>query len=92
MKTNLPADEDVRERVLETIASVLGVPRQSVDPGAAPGVTPGWDSLAHMRIVLAVEDRFGIHIPDQAVVQLLSAEAMVATVITQLAGLDRHEG
>jgi acyl carrier protein len=92
MKTSLPTDEDVQERVLEIIASILGHPRQAVGPGSAPGVTPGWDSLAHMRIVLAVEDRFDIHISDQAVVQLLSAEAMVASVITQLAGLDQHEG
>ena len=46
----------------------------------APGVTPGWDSLRHMRILMAVEAKFGIEIPDELVVKLLSLAAIAECV------------
>jgi acyl carrier protein len=37
-----------------------------------------WDSLAHLRVCMALEDQFGISIPLETVGELTSVEAIVA--------------
>lgn len=39
------------------IAKFLGCRIQDIRPDAAVGSLPQWDSIAHMSIILAVEDR-----------------------------------
>jgi acyl carrier protein len=47
------------------MATVLGVEAESIGPGSDMDTVPGWDSLRHMTLVLALEDEFGVHIPDE---------------------------
>jgi acyl carrier protein len=44
----------------EMIALVLGVPAGEVSEVTAPATTDKWTSLAHMQIVVAVEDVYGV--------------------------------
>ena len=41
------------------IASALGCRPEAVDADAAVGSLPQWDSIAHLSIVLAFEERLG---------------------------------
>ncbi len=47
-----------RDEALAVLAAALQVDPGSLDDTSAPGQTPGWDSLAHMRLVTALEERF----------------------------------
>ena len=46
-----------RNEALVVVAVALKVDPGSLDDASAPGLTPGWDSLAHMRLVTALEER-----------------------------------
>lgn len=48
--------------VLEAAARALNIPAARLRQEATPFNTPGWDSLAHLAIIAAVEQRFDIHI------------------------------
>ena len=48
-----------QDAVRAVIGSVLDCAPGAVDPAAAIGGVPGWDSIAHMAIVLALEERIG---------------------------------
>ncbi len=47
------------DTVRAVIASVLDCAPDAVDPVAAVGAVAGWDSIAHMTIVLALEEKIG---------------------------------
>jgi acyl carrier protein len=50
------------ERLAALLADVTGAPPSSIGPDAAPGVTPGWDSVATLNFIASVEDELGIAI------------------------------
>ena len=58
------------ERGLQEVFSVvLGHP---VGPDVARVNEPAWDSLKHMQLVFAVEEKFGVQFPEEAIPQLNS--------------------
>jgi acyl carrier protein len=50
------------ERLAGLLADVSGAPLASLGPESAPGVTAGWDSVANLNFIAAVEDELGITI------------------------------
>ena len=48
----------------DVMATVLGVDADSIGPGSDMDTVPTWDSLRHMTLVLALEEEFGVQIPD----------------------------
>jgi acyl carrier protein len=47
------------------MATVLGVEAASIGPATDMDTVPSWDSLRHLTLVLALEDEFGVQIPDE---------------------------
>ncbi len=67
----------------ELLAGALNLPEQQVDSSTMIGVTQQWDSLAHMRLMLALEEALGSELDMEAVVNIASlsdVEAMLAVV------------
>jgi acyl carrier protein len=52
----------IHEQLAALLADVCGAPISSLGPDAEAGVTPGWDSVANLNFIGAVEDEFGISI------------------------------
>lgn len=73
------------EKVRQILASVLRQPVNALPAGAAIDLTPGWDSLAQLDILAAVEQEFGVTIEPEQAIDLTSLPALVAF-------LDRHAG
>jgi acyl carrier protein len=47
-------------RLREIVAEVFGLPLESVGPTTSAETVEEWDSFGHMRLVMAVEEAFGI--------------------------------
>ena len=58
-----------------TFRSSLGLPDEAVVADAAYGKTEGWDSVAHMQLVAAIETTFGIMLDTEDVIGLSSYDA-----------------
>jgi long-chain acyl-CoA synthetase len=56
------AESDIQTEVVSLAASVFRCSPNSLSPASTPRDTPGWDSLAHMALIAAVEQRFGIRL------------------------------
>jgi len=67
----------------QVIASVLGVPVEAVGPDASSDTLAGWDSLKHMNLVLALEQTFGVEIPDEDAADITSY-ALIKMVLQHL--------
>ncbi len=65
---------DVTERVRALIANNLDVPLEQVVPGASFVNDLQADSLAIVELVLALEEEFGVEIPDEATEKIKSVQ------------------
>ena len=55
---------------LDFVATVLSVDRGSLSLGTAYESIPEWDSVMHLRLVMEIQDRFGVDIPLERVPEL----------------------
>lgn len=64
----------------ELIADALGLPVEDIDRSTTLEATPEWDSLAHMRLALAIEAQIGRELSAEEILSIESlsdVEAMI---------------
>jgi acyl carrier protein len=60
------------ERIRTIMAEVLRLPANRIGADTAMGAVPNWDSTAHMRMMIALEDAFGIDLDESRMVEMTS--------------------
>ena len=68
------------DRIRTIMAEVLRLPVERIGADAAIGSVPNWDSTAHMRMMLALEDAFGIDLDEAHMVEMTSLAKIRAAV------------
>ncbi len=76
----------MEDRIRAVMARILRVPEERIGPDAAIGNVPNWDSTAHMRMMLALEDEFGIVLDETRMVEMTSFDKIRAAVEALRAG------
>jgi acyl carrier protein len=66
----------IREKVKGVMAATFRVPAEQIPDDAGPEKVAGWDSLGHIELMLALEMEFGVPLPTEAIVDLVSLEAI----------------
>lgn len=67
------------------MAAMLDVDAAAIDDRTSTDTLPQWDSVRHMNLVIALEESFGITIPDDEVASLTSYPIIKATIEEELA-------
>jgi len=67
-----------------TLSSCLSIPTELIHDDFQYGDVPEWDSLGHMNLMMALEDKFGIEISTETIAELTSIKAI-------LEYLEKHE-
>jgi acyl carrier protein len=70
----------VHEKIYGIVATIIGVPRDSVTEDSSPDSLRGWDSLRHMKLILAVEEMFDVQLTDEEIVSITDVRSIVALV------------
>lgn len=78
----MSTDRDLQLR--EVLASVLELDVGDITADASPDTLPAWDSLAHLNLILALEEEFGVTIPDAEAAELTSLPLIRIVVAEQL--------
>jgi acyl carrier protein len=60
------------------LADALGIDRSVVDADTAISTTLQWDSLAHMRLILALEERLERRLEPESIVAISSIQDVAA--------------
>jgi acyl carrier protein len=73
------------EKLKSVMAAVLGIDAATIGPGTTTDTVKAWDSLKHMQLIIALEETFGIVVPDEEVATLTSYPLLKIVVTEQLA-------
>ena len=76
-----------QEKLKNVVATVLNVDVSRIDANASSDTIESWDSLRHMNLVLALEDEFGVSLPDEDAANATSY-ALLVLVLQDL--LQKH--
>ncbi len=68
------------ESFAEIVRETLGDPQMVVTPETSAATVPGWDSVAMVDMIMAVEERFAIHLGSRDLDQIASVGDMVALI------------
>lgn len=74
------------EKLRQVVGAVLEIDPAGVGPETSTDTVAGWDSLKQMRLVIAIEEAFGITIPDEDVVTMTSYPLIELIVKEQSGG------
>lgn len=77
-------DDETIEAACRLVAEALARPSQDVSPDGSIHTVPAWDSLGHVRVVLALEAAIGRPLPSHAIATLASV-ADIAVVLAEAA-------
>jgi acyl carrier protein len=78
-------NESILEDVRRTAADVLRQPLDRVTASASRDSVPGWDSLAHVNLVLALEQQFDLQFLPEEMMEMLSVELIAMLIEEKLA-------
>lgn len=66
------------------VAQIMGVPPDRVTEASSPDTIEKWDSLQHMKLILAVEEAFGVQFSDQEIVSIKDVRSINALLTRKL--------
>jgi acyl carrier protein len=69
-------NDDVKRRVSSVMASVLGVPAGAIEETTSQETVEGWDSLAHVHLIMGLESEFGVSFDLEQALELTSVRAI----------------
>ena len=70
----------------EVMATVLGIAVDSINDDTSMDTVEAWDSIKHMNLVLAIEEEFGVSIPDEDAANVTSYPLIRLVLNEQLKG------
>ena len=71
------------DKLKQVMAAVLRVPADEIDADTSPDTVEEWSSLAHLDLILAIEQEFDVTIPDEEVGDLTSYRLLRLTIDEQ---------
>ncbi|MCK2055478.1 acyl carrier protein [Methylobacterium sp. 37f] len=70
-------------KLKSVIAAILEIDENSIDQNTSMDNVESWDSIKHMDLILAVEEEFGVSVPDEEAADLTSY-ALIKLVVADL--------
>jgi acyl carrier protein len=86
MTRQAPMDDSA---FMTDLADVLNVSRDELDEHT-PLTDDNWDSLAHLAVIAAIDERFGVTVPAKELTACASVGALLSLVRESVRGQHRH--
>jgi len=82
-----PTRLDVDKRLAKTMAATFSVPDALISSDSNTENLERWDSIRHMRLILALEDEFRVQFGDSEIGALISFQVLADAILGKL-GID----
>jgi len=76
--------ESVQPKIYQLMSNVFEIPIEEISEESSIDSIPSWDSIRHLNLILAIEEEFGISIPDEEVGNLVNYKLIELTINEQL--------
>jgi acyl carrier protein len=76
------------EQVRSVASDIFGVPTDKITAESSPETIENWDSMQHLNLVLAVEEKFGVQLNPEDIEQMKNIGA-VAKLVEKLQSATR---
>jgi acyl carrier protein len=67
----------MRHGALKIISQIMNVPIDQLNEDSSPETIANWDSLKHMNLIMALEEKFAVAFSDEEIVDMLSVKSIV---------------
>lgn len=68
------------EQVRAIASDILGIPTVKLTADSSPETIENWDSMQHLNLVLAIEEKFGVQLAPEEIEQMKNI-GLVATLV-----------
>ena len=68
------------ERVQSVASDIFGIPVAKITAESSPETIENWDSMQHLNLVLAIEEKFGVQLDPEDIEQMKNIGAVAALV------------
>jgi acyl carrier protein len=68
------------EQVRNVASDIFGVPANKITAESSPETIENWDSMQHLNLVLAIEEKFGVQLSPEDIEQMKNVGAVAALV------------
>jgi acyl carrier protein len=68
------------EQVRSVASDIFGVPIEKITAESSPQTIENWDSMQHLNLVLAIEEKFGVQLDPEDIEQMRNVGAVAALV------------
>ena len=76
--------ESVQPKIYQLMSNVFEIPVEELSEDSSLDSIESWDSVRHLNLILAIEEEFGITIPDEEVGNLVNYKLIELTINEQL--------
>jgi acyl carrier protein len=68
------------EQVCNVASDIFGIPANRITAESSPETIENWDSMQHLNLVLAIEEKFGVQLDPEDIEQMKNIGAVAALV------------
>jgi len=72
------------EQVQAIASDIFGVPAGKISADSSPETVENWDSMQHLNLVLAIEEKFGVQLAPEDIEQMKTIGAAATLVEKRL--------
>ena len=71
---------NVSDQIRTMASDIFGVPADKITPTSTPETIETWDSIQHLNLVLALEEKFGVQLSPEEIEQMKSIGDVIKLV------------
>jgi acyl carrier protein len=75
--------DSLAAEVFELVSDVMGVPVATVNAESSPETLAGWDSVKHLTLAVALEERFGIALTPEEIESITNVQELLTLVASK---------
>jgi acyl carrier protein len=70
----------IREEVFKVVSNIINVPLQEVNEDSSTDTLAQWDSLRHISLILALEEKFMVQFREDQIIDMFNVKSIILTV------------
>jgi acyl carrier protein len=76
-------EEEILIKLRELVSDIMEISSETLKSNSKQEDIPEWDSLGHLRLIMALEEEFAVKFPMMEIPQYNSVDALIKEIIKQ---------